>query len=93
MSNGNCLFSSASLLLIGDNSLLHELRVMAADVLHLIATYYVQHLQLKSVYEKSRSLMGDKLFFSYKTVFELAQGLQDSKSSDLNCSYEARDQK
>ena len=73
--------------------MLHELRVMAAVELHFIATYFVQHLELKSVYEKSRSLMGDKLFFPYRKVFALAQGLRDSKSSDLNCSYEARDQK
>ena len=37
--------------------------------------------------------MGGKLFSSYRTAFELAQGLQDSKTSDLNCSYEALVQK
>ena len=37
--------------------------------------------------------MGGKLFFSYRTVFELAQSLRDSKTSDLNCSYEALVQK
>ena len=41
MSNGNFLFSSASIV-IGrylDNSLVHELRVMAAVELHANATY------------------------------------------------------
>ena len=36
--------------------------------------------------------MGGKLFSSYRTVFELAQGLH-SKTSDSNCSYEALVQK
>ena len=35
MPNGNCLFSSASLSLSGDNSLVHELRMMPAVELHL----------------------------------------------------------
>ena len=35
MPNGNCLFGSASLSLVGDNSLVHELRVIAAVDLHL----------------------------------------------------------
>ena len=34
MPNGDCLFSSASLSLVGDNSLLHELRVMTSVELH-----------------------------------------------------------
>ena len=37
--------------------------------------------------------MGSKLFPSHITVFELAQGLRDSKISDLNCSFEALAQK
>ena len=53
MPNGNCLLSSASLLLVADNSLVHELRVVAAVELHLNATYYAQHPALKAVYEKS----------------------------------------
>ena len=73
MPNGNCLFSSESLSLIGDNSLVHELRVMVAVELHLNAAY-TQHLTLKSVYEKSQYIMGGKLFSS-RTVFELGQGL------------------
>ena len=52
MPNGNCRFSSASLSLVGDNSLVHELRVMAAVELHLNATY-AQHPALKSVMKKA----------------------------------------
>ena len=59
--------------LAGDNSLVQELRVMAAAELHLSATH-AQHLALKSVYEKSQYIMGGKLFSS-RAVFELAQGL------------------
>ena len=61
MPNGNCLFSSASLSLLGNNSLVHKVRVMAAVDLHLNATY-AQHLALKSIYEKSKYVMGGKLF-------------------------------
>ena len=54
------------------------------------ATYYAQHPTLKPVYAKSQLVMGGgKLFSSYRTVFEIAQGLRDFKTSDLNCSYEA----
>ena len=74
MPNGNCLFSSTSLPLVGDNSLVQELRVMGAVELHLNATY-AQHPALKSVYEKNQYVMSDKLFSSFRTVFELAYGL------------------
>ena len=37
--------------------------------------------------------MGCELFFSYRGVFELTRGLQDSKISDLNCPYEVLTQK
>ena len=57
-------------------------------------TYYAQHPALKSVYGKSESVIGGKLFSSYRTVFGLAQGLWDSKTSDtVNCSCEALAQK
>ena len=62
--NGNCLVSSASFLLVGDNTLLHELRLMAAAVLHVKSTYYTRHPVFKLVFEKSQSLMGGKLFSS-----------------------------
>ena len=71
---------------------MHKLRIMAAIELHLNATY-AQHPALKSVYEKSKSIMGGKLFPPYRTVFKLAQGLRDSKASDLNCLYDALGQK
>ena len=41
-------------------------------------------IALKSVYGKSQYVIGCKLFSSYRAVFVLAQGLLDSKTSDLN---------
>ena len=66
---------------------------MAAVELHVNATYYAQHPALKSVYGKCQSVIVGKLFSSYRTVFELAQGLRDSETSDLSCSCEALVQK
>ena len=88
MSNANYLLSSVFLLLAGDNSLVHDIRKIAAVKLHLSATY-TQCLVLKSVYKKSQYVIGDKLFSFNRTVLELAQSLWHSKTSDLNCLYEA----
>ena len=68
--------------------MVHEPRIMEAVELHVNATYYVQYYALKSVDEKSQSLMGGKFFFFYRTLFELAQGLRNSKISVMNCLYE-----
>ena len=38
-----------------------------------LATYYAQHFALKSVYGKSQSVIVDKLFSYYRTLFELPQ--------------------
>ena len=64
MPNGNGLFSSSSLSLVGDYSPVHEIRVMAAVELHVNATFYAQHPALKSMYRKSQSLIGGQLFSS-----------------------------
>ena len=56
---------------------------MEAIELHINARYYAQHPALKSVYGKSQSVIGGKLFSSYRTVFELAQEYSDSKTSDF----------
>ena len=62
---------------------------MAAVELHLNTTYYAQQPALKSVYGESQTVVDGELSSPYKTVFELAQGLRDSETSDLNCAYEA----
>ena len=68
--NENFLFSSASLSLVDNNSLLHKLRVMAAVDPHGNATYDAQHPAKKSIYAKRNSVMLEK---SYKTVFQIAR--------------------
>ena len=57
---------------------------MEAIELHRNARYYEQHPAIKSVYEKSQSVIGCKLFSSYRAVFELIQEYSDSKTSDFN---------
>ena len=47
---------------------------MATVELHA-NTAHAQYSPLKSVYGKSQLVIGGKLFSSYRTVFELAQGL------------------
>ena len=66
---------------------------MAAVELHVNATHYAQHPALKSVYGKSQTVIGGKLFSSYRAVFGLAQGLRDSEANDMNCFYMAIVQK
>ena len=60
--------SSASLPLVGDNSLVHV--EIAVVELHVNETYYAQHSALKSVSGKSQSVIGGKLLSSYGTLFE-----------------------
>ena len=60
MRNGIYLFSSAaSVIAIGkwDNTLVHELWVIAAVELHVNPTYYAQYPALKSVYGKDQSVL------------------------------------
>ena len=73
--------------------MVYKLRVMVTVELHVNATYYSQHPVLKSVYGKSQSVIGHKLFPPLRIVFELTKGFQDSKTSYLNCSYETLVQK
>ena len=55
---------------------------MAAVERHVNVTYHAQHSELKSVYGKYQSVIGGNS--SYRAVFELAQGLQGFKISELN---------
>ena len=68
LTTGNVLFRwklpvqlSIFVPLAGDNSLVHDLRMMAAVELHLNTTY-AQHTGLKSANEKSQYVTGGKLF-------------------------------
>ena len=44
---------------------MHEPRKLAAAELHVNVAYHTQHPALKSVYGKSQSVIGGKLFSSY----------------------------
>ncbi|XP_046848026.1 uncharacterized protein LOC124441595 [Xenia sp. Carnegie-2017] len=52
--SGNCLYSSVSLLLAGDNSLLHILRQLTSLELFLNATFYCQHPLFSSIVEQHK---------------------------------------
>ena len=68
--------------LVGDNSLVCanlECSDGSCWASCLNATYYAQHPE--SVYGISQSVIGGQLLSTYKTVFEQAQGLWDSKTS------------
>ena len=75
-----------------DNTLVHELWVMAAVELHVYATYYAQYPALKSVYGKDQSvLLCLGSYFppmSYRTVLSTGSS-RDFKTSELNCSYKS----
>ena len=74
IANKNYLFSSASIEIARRQLTgVCEVRVIAAIELHGNATYFAQHPALKSVYGKSQSVIVAKLFFTYRTVFELAE--------------------
>ena len=62
---GGLVHSPASLPSVGDKSLVHEPRKLAAAELHVNVAYHTQHPALKSVYGKSQSVTGGKLFSSY----------------------------
>ena len=59
---GVLVHSPASLSLVGDKSLVHELRKLAAAELHVNVAYHTRHPALKSVYGTSQSVIGGKLF-------------------------------
>ena len=50
--SGNCLYSSVSLALVGDNSLLDELRIMTSVELFLNSSFYIKHPVLIAAFEK-----------------------------------------
>ena len=50
MLNGNCIYSSVSLLLVGDNSLVEELRSLTSIELYLNSNYYGKHDVFQSAY-------------------------------------------
>ena len=50
MLNGNWMYSSVSLLLVADNSLVEELRCLSSVELYLNSDYYIKHDVFQSAY-------------------------------------------
>ena len=89
--NGNCLFSSASLSLVREIthwSMSSDGSCWTTCECNICPTSCTEI----SFWKKPVSI-GGKLCYSYRKVFELAQGLRDFKTKDLDCSYEALVQK
>ena len=66
-----------------NSSLIHLLRILASLELLLYHEFYSRHQVLTDVYN-GKTVLGEKLFASYKSVFELARGLRDSQTSINN---------
>lgn len=52
--SGNCLYSSVSLAMVGDNSLVESLRVMVSIELFLNANFYCNHPSFHSIFAKHK---------------------------------------
>ena len=80
--NGNCLFSSVSILMVGDNHLVDILRLLTAIELFNNSDFYNRHPILEAIFEDSKTALGEKLFSSFRTVFELALGLRSDTGAN-----------
>ena len=70
--------------LVGNNSLIHLLRIWTSFELSLHHEFYSRHVVLTDVYNNVKTVLGGKLCASYESVFELARGLRDSQTSTNN---------
>ena len=84
VTDGNCLYSAMSVRLVGHNSLIHLLRILTSLELFLNHEFYPKHPVLTNVYNKGKTVLREKLFCSFESVFELATGLRDSQTSINN---------
>ena len=84
MSDSNCLYSAISVRMVGNNSLIHLLRILTSLELFLNNEFYSRHPVLTNVYNNGKTVLGEKLFCSFESVFELARGLRDSQTSINN---------
>ena len=81
--NGNCMYNSASILLMGDESLCNYLRVCVSIELYLEGNYYVQHPHTVS---KQLSIPKHANYvFSASLSNEATFELQNSHESKLLC--------
>ena len=82
--NGNCLFSSISLVKFANNKLTDTLRILCALELFLKAEFYARHPILVSAYNKARKVDGKQLFSSFESVFDIARSFTSDNQKKLN---------
>ena len=78
------MYSTISVRLVGNNSFIHLLRILTSLELFLNHEFYSKHPVLTDVYNNGKTVLGEKLFCSFESVFELARGLRDSQTSINN---------
>ena len=75
--SGNCLYSSMSLALIGDNSLLDELRIMTSVYIFLNLNFYSKHPHFNYIFNKYK----DKhVFNSVNNLFPMSASFESSEN-------------
>lgn len=75
MRNGNCLYSSVSLALLGDNSITNELRILTSLELVLYSEYYVSHPYFDEVFNKKPNITSCKENLFLMSLSNEASGL------------------
>ena len=80
------MYSVISVRVVGNNSLIHLLRILTSLQLFLNHEFPSKHPVLTDVYNNGKAVLGEKLFCSFESVFELATGLGDSQTS-INKKY------
>lgn len=70
------MYSSASLLLVGDNTLVQSLRVMVSIELFLNANFYSSHPSFSSIFAKHK----DKVFTSFKNILPMSVSFESLDS-------------
>ena len=78
------MYSATSVRLVGNNSLIRLLRILTSLELFLNHEFYSRHPVLTNVYNNGKTMLGEKVFASYESVFELPRGLRDSQTSINN---------
>ncbi|XP_057291325.1 52 kDa repressor of the inhibitor of the protein kinase-like [Hydractinia symbiolongicarpus] len=81
-STGNCLYSSASILLVGDNSLVEDLRILTSLELFLCSEYYSRHPVLLSLFEEHKG----KVFKSVDSILRMVTSFDALDASGSSCS-------
>ena len=70
--------------MVGNNPLIHLLRILTSLKLFLNNEFYSRHPVVTNVYNNGKTVLGEKLVCSFESVFEPARGLRDSQTSINN---------